>query len=482
MAYSNTQEEEEEGTPGQETGPESGTVSSGQLEAGGSSPLASGQKEKNPGNFVGIKQYLDQNKNQAAGLGNTVQGYVNEQADTAKNQLTDTENNFNKAVDDNTVNYNSDLTGQAKQNASGIVNDPSKMQEFQRMRAGQYAGPQSFEGTDYYQPAQNAVKKVTDITSGLGTNAGVMQTLKDIQGKKEGQEYTPGIATFDTALLGGSPEAQNSIQQSQSIGKNLQDYLGQLNTKAGQKIQSAKDKSQTTAKQVSDEFTGDQGYINQLKAQEQNKLAQDRANAGNLINESKNISSSGLSQISPQLRQALGLSDDQFSGLSQKEGRLKELGGSFDFGKYLTSQDPNQNITLENDTSPEEKAQAAALSSLFGQDSWLSGNQGTINPGFNISPNANADLNAQLKNAEINDVSKKAGDKYYEQIGERTGQGYSGGYNGRDTVKMIQNLLGQNRGMNEDEQRRYYGYANTENTQKEIQDMLDQARGRIQNL
>lgn len=259
MAFANQIDDEEENVEGQPglIGGETSVISGqGTTQQGGApTPVSANPAQKGGGsapgsNFVGIQQYIDQNKPQSAKLANQVGGFVENLSENAKNQLGQSETQYNQAVDQNIVNYNSDLFNEVKSNATQVAADQAKKDEVTKQRTATYQGPTSFLESQYYNPTQEAVKKAQQATEQTTTEEGQKQLLGQFQGK---DKINQGALSFDSALLQSDPTSRTRLEQarqsSADLGTNLQNLVSTGATKA-QQAAAATQATQQQANQV----------------------------------------------------------------------------------------------------------------------------------------------------------------------------------------------------------------------------------------
>ncbi len=465
MAYYNSDDDEEKKLDenGQQIGQQSSVINS---EGGpASSPDTSpSQARTNPGNFVGIQQYLDQNKNQSSNLANQIGDYANQKTTAAGSTLQENQNKFNSQVDANTINLDQNLFNEAQTNAENVVKDPSKVQSFQKMRDAQYNGPQSFETTDYFQPTKQAVQGAVNYSKNLATIDGRNQALSDVQNKGR---YSKGIQTLDSAILGVNPETQNVFNQSAQKAQDLNTNLGNITAQGNQKAMDAKTATDLTRNTILGSFSGDNSVQNQLQ--------------NNLTSKANQISTDGLNQARTatsklQNGQQLDANEQSLAGLGNNYqnylGRVSDLQsygqhGYDDLSQFSSIVDPLQQskqVNAQNVATNDEYARYAALNDLMGTNSKFLNDPslaGTYNNDFLNFDNSRAEdeLRKSLQNETLNSFANQGGGQYYSELGEKTGQG-GRSYDGRDTNSLIKELISSDRGMNEEELQKYFNKYN----------------------
>jgi len=391
MAYVEPDKKEDEvaGGTSEATGPEAGSATLGGAEGGGATESNAAQASEPSsassgapqGQFVGIKQYLDANKNQSQQLANNLGGYVNELGDNARKDLTTQTGNYNKAVDDNTVNLNNDLVEKTKYDKAATANNAQNLADFQKMRDANYAGPTSFETSDYYQPAQQSLTKAQTAADNTQTEQGQRNLINTYQQDKTGRIGSAGTTNFDQMLLqsGGGKETLGQAREAQ---KDLGGLFANASTAAAEKAKQAAATTQNTRDTIQNVFgqggTYGQGTIEKLaqeRAQSQINQSNERAGAlANLMKSGGPISEADLKD--------LGISQKDYEGLvsqmqAVKNANMANSGGQgFDTAgnpwqdlsaaNFYSRSSPAAQISAQTAVSPEEIAQYQALNQLMG--------------------------------------------------------------------------------------------------------------------
>lgn len=406
MAYYDPTEEDQldPNAPQQQvqTGPQSGVIS-GQ----GSSPSAGSPAPKptnapdKPGNFVGIQQYLEQNKPQSAKLAQDVGNFVTDQGVKAQGALDAGQNNFNQAVDQNTVTLNEDLFKQAKESPQEVAADQAKKAEFQKMRDAQYKGPSSLEGSDYYQPISLAVQNALGTAGKTSSTEGRSSLLADIQ-KQNKQKVSRGAANLDSALLSVSPDSKNILSQARDSINPLDQKLKDSAAADALKASQAADQTAKTQKAIQDAFAGPTGVQGQLESSLRSRADQAAKQAGMDTDAIMDLLRTGNKSISNAQLKLLGLTRGQYDGLINDQKYYKDKNKSTtlnDLTSFATKQPPLNQITPQNIANDTEYARYAALNDLMGtsngflSDPSLAGkaNFDTLDFNYGSTPNALGD-------------------------------------------------------------------------------------------
>lgn len=326
--------------------------------------------------FVGIKQYLDQNKSQSAKLAQNVGNYVGGLTQSARDTLPTQTGLYNQAVDQATINLNQPVFDEAKVKAQNVANDQAKMAEFVKMRDAEYKGPASFQQSEFYNPTEEAYKKATTAGENLLTDTGQQTLLGALQQQERGR-VNPGAIRFDQALLQGD-EARSILEQAKAGQSDLQGLLDSAEAASLTKAQSAAATTAATRKAIQDTFAGNNSVQKQLE-----KAVSDRAKG--LVDQSNKeaekiiaLLEKGEKPSASQL-EMLGISDKQWDELQKTIDEYNSIAG---IGKldpinnlsgYVSRSNPQMSIDAQRAANAEEYARYAALNQLMGtQNNFLS--------------------------------------------------------------------------------------------------------------
>lgn len=319
----------------------------------------------NPGNFVGISQYLDANKPQAQKLANQVAGEVTDAANTARNDLTAKVANTQKDIAANTINYDQGAIDQLNQDAS-----KADFNKIQGMKNATYAGPDSLGSIDSLANAQQAAKNVD-------TEAGRNQLVGNLYQNKP---LKKGAQLFDNLLLQSAPGSQKTLQDAKrqadisGLEKNLADQqaiiAGQVNDARTTTANTARDTGTAITKAQQAFETALNGRV---KQQQQAAAESAQATLDRLTGKLPQNSLTGGQDLS-----LLGINQDQYERL------LKGIQGGYVDPNALGAviRDPS-NINAGNVASAEDYARYNVLKQLAGGGSLLgddASQAGTFNP------------------------------------------------------------------------------------------------------
>lgn len=373
-----------------------------------------------PGQFVGIKQYLDANKPQSAKLARDVSGYVGGLGDQARSQLDTGVQGFNQAVDQNTIALDQGLLDEAKTDATRVAQDQQKLEAFKKQRDAQYQGPNSFQESSYFQPVNQAVSKATQASADTATAQGQKELISQVQNAKRGK-VNQGALSFDAALLQADPTAKGVLAQTrkelEDIPQNLTKAQEASLAKAGQAAQT----TGATKAAIQGVFSGEQGVQAQLEQQLKNKAQEAMGQSKSQAEQTMNLLKSGAEPNDSQLG-LLGINRDQWKELVGDRTYLQNEYGVnpySDLSVYGTVKNPNTQISAQNIASADDYAKYAALNQLMGtQNTFLTdpslagtadldaldfnfgGAQGDIKNSIQLQAQARAQREAEQRAAE----------------------------------------------------------------------------------
>lgn len=358
MAFYNEDQDEEQdpNAPqgGIQTGPQSSAISGA---AGTSSNAAQTPNAPDQGsNFVGIKQYLDANKPQAAKLGDQAAGVINQSADAARQGVNALQGEAQNKIQ-SVASLNDDVSNKLSSTAEALTGD--ERNTIKDTASAQYKGPKDETGFgDTYTNAAKATNTAKTNIDNSGTEQGRMNLITQINNKPR----TQGMNVFDNTLLqaGGGRE-----KLAQAATAN-QDVKGALDTTT-EGIRSQIGRSDDPSTPDVDESAGAIGQTNKAQADAYGKIQSAMSNWQNSFNPKVDQARNDL--IGQQNAVTGDLSDNMY-GLDQ--GTLDFLGlqdgqNAYDinFNNYLNQVSPDQ-INAANVASAEDHARYSALADLAG--------------------------------------------------------------------------------------------------------------------
>lgn len=368
-------------------------------------------------NAAKLSDYLKANKPQVAEFGNKVANTLNQGYSDTMGQINQGFGDFNQQVQQGWRGPSEVDINYAASDPTQFASDPNRLSDFRRWWDGQYAGPDSAEGSSTYADLNKKVNEAVDKANLVkgGDFGGISSYLNNYMGTATN---TPGMKTLDTALLQRSPEARQSIQQAAAPYDNLSSYLSGQVDSANQAIAGQKSIAQNTSSGIQNRFLNE--VIPGFQGGLQDRLSSARAREDDEANKALNflrgyyLDQNGLKSTTgfdtydqDMLSNDLGLTMDEWKELlTARSLSHQEYGNSgqdkwFRPEVYLTST-PASVMGLQNVLNPDDYAKAQALSIL-------SGNPELTLPGNPQSFNSSAfDRNAAL--AAAREVVKKIRD------------------------------------------------------------------------
>ncbi len=403
MAF--VQEDDEENQNQPETSGAGGLITGGASGGSAKSPSSPNAPGGMPGNFVGIQQYLDANKPQSDKLANQVGGYVTDLGDTARSTVSNQKNQFQNAVDTNTVGFDENLYNEAQKNPQAVAADAARKASFQKMYNANYQGPQSFTGSDYDTAASKATNAATEAANQTKTEQGQKQLVSGLQKKTAGYS-TEGASAFDSLLLQAAPNARQILGDAANKQSDLNANLAAVRAEENKAASDAATKTANTSKTVQGTF-GNNALQNQIQ-----KTLMDRA--GSRTQTAKD----NVNAIIEKLKRGESLTDEELtrSGLGGNASvspytSIQNYRNYVpDLGSYFHQEVPD--ITGQQVATPEEYARYAALNDLTSQKADYLTNPSLAETG-NADPLVSFDLGQFMndaiakRNLELAEAEKK---------------------------------------------------------------------------
>lgn len=337
-----------------------GVATSGQssLITGGDAGAAAGSANApdKSSNFVGLNQYLNANKPQAAKLGDQAAGVINNSANEAKNSV----NSLNQAASEQikpTQSLGSSIFDKLNQGAENLSQDEKS--QLKSTAGAQYTGPKTVaDFGDTYSNAQKATKTAAQNIDDSGTEQGRMNLITQVNNKPR----TQGMNVFDNALLqagGGREKIDQAAKANQDVKgsldiatANIQNQIGRADDPNTPQDESAGAIGQTN-KAKNEAYTNIQNALNNWKSSFTPKVTQAQNDLIGLQN-----------------RVQSDLQDNQYN-LDQETLNLFGLNEGqqiFDtnLNEYLQGASPSD-INASNVASTQDYARYAALADLAGE-------------------------------------------------------------------------------------------------------------------
>lgn len=358
MAFYKDDEEEGQGQDqgtGMATGPEAATIDS----SGGGAAGAANAPDS-PGNFVGIKQYLDANKTQVAKLGDQTAAVITNTA----NQARQGQQALNQEADEKIKTTNplgADLTDKIKNSAEALT-DQERAQA-KATAAAQYKGPQNVTGLNSYQSAQDSTRKASENAALSGTEQGRMSLISQVNNKPR----TSGMNVFDNALLqagGGREKLAQAAQGASGLqgdmdatANAIQSRIGRADDPNTPDIDESSGAVGTTARAQADAQKAIQDALAAWKSGFQPKVQEAQNNLVNLQNRVTGDLGDDPYSLDDETLGLLGLSDGQHVY-------------NLNLNDYLKLASPSD-INAGNVASAQDYARYAALADLSGDTSGI---------------------------------------------------------------------------------------------------------------
>lgn len=193
----------------------SGTVS------GGGAPSASpatpdASKPSTSGSWTNLDQYLNQNADQGATVGNQIASTVNNQGTQAQNDITNLGVNFNSAVNADTTQQNSGAVNQAITDASslkaGQTLSAADQAAYNAQAGASYSGPTDATGFSGYNQAQTDTNTAQQSAGETQSESGRDVLLNNQYENTSANGYNQGENNLDQLLLEDSAGGQSALQ------------------------------------------------------------------------------------------------------------------------------------------------------------------------------------------------------------------------------------------------------------------------------
>lgn len=179
-------------------------------QAQGPAPKAGG----NIGGFTNLQSYVTANQGNDKAIGDKVSGVVGGDATASDAAVSNYQGAGSAAVDKGTVKLDTGLQSAVGSDPNSVLGDPSKLSDWKKQLAGQYAGPKSASEVQGFGDAQKANQVVKeDLSAAGGGNIGRQSLLDKAYGRAN---YTSGEKGLDSFLLGAGEDGQKSLADIQN--------------------------------------------------------------------------------------------------------------------------------------------------------------------------------------------------------------------------------------------------------------------------
>lgn len=392
----------------------SGTASPGGGNVGGSGQAAqtAAAKPSSSGSWTNLQSYLDANAGQGDQVGSQIAGSVNQQGQTAQNDINNASSDFTNNVNANTVQQ--DSTGVAKDISdatgakAGSTQDPNDVSNFQSQANASYGGPTDFTQDQYYGQAQQDANTATQAADETGSEAGREVLLGDQYNNASQNGYNQGEQNLDQMLLENSSGAQAALSPLASQWGGLNTALGTAATSGDAAAAAGVTTDQATAAAANQALqagiaTGTTNINSELTAGQAAQDANYQAIEQGL--ENGNLSAAQLQALGlTPGQQDYGVTNTQIASFLNPEGAPLNV---------------NQTATTDN------YAEAAALAALASGQSYAStanlGLTGTApasaapGPTYNVG-GFNADVS--VNQASLQQADKTQSNAIYQALGQ----------------------------------------------------------------
>lgn len=382
--------------------------------------------------FTNLQTYLSANAPQIQAQGDTIAGNLNNQYGSTVGAVDKAATDFGASVNSGYAQNNPTVVNNFTQDPTSVANDPNQAAAFSGMYNDEYTGPSSFESSAQYGAANDAVNRAQTAAAQLTSPQGVSSYLMG-QNPNESQ----GMATLDSSLLQGNPGVVQTIQDAATPFQNLPSYLIGKVAAGDQSVADATAQAAAAKAAAQGAFSDTSGKFNTQVGNEFSS-ALDSAkgfnqNYNDIIARLSGTmpvgTGNGIQQLTPDEQAALGISNDalgQYTNANQDLQSYNSAPDSFKFGEgAFNSLNPAGPVSLSNyltggntealpqDVSsiatPQEYAEAAALSKLGGAAYTSPLDQANIGQAGTYKPNGNYQTFDQTKanNDLINPVTTR---------------------------------------------------------------------------
>lgn len=370
MAFYIDEEEQNQGMEGEQSFSPGGQSS--QLGGVGGTGVGGGSTSKstpdNPGNFVGLKQYLDANQRQSEKLGSDVAGKVSGAIGEAKSNIQNLGSQFqNRAQSGLISNFEN-----AGQEAQGIVNQAAtankqalpgqeQIQRFGQIANAQYQGPKNIQDIEEFNPTLQSVTEAQRLSGLAGTEEGKEGLVRSVANPQS--KYSQGQARLDSYLLATEPNRQK-LQEARQGFEQVDPMFQQQKEQAQNLVQDLQKKNEDLRTQARIILEGTslskKANVQSDLAKIEQQIAQNNKKAQDYRNIFTDTSDKGSVSLTAQQMKELGI----------EPGSINRLYGALNnnpnqFIPYNQVFDPNAAISIDDQA---RLSALAELSGTFGGD------------------------------------------------------------------------------------------------------------------
>lgn len=343
------------------------TSGSGGSGSATSAPASPGAAPSAP--WANISSYLSANGPQGKQTADKIAGGFNQQYQDIQDSTNTASQNFTNAINQNTVGLDQNLFNSATSDPTSFAKDPNNVSAFKKAYGATYNGPTAFESTPDYANIQGKIQSGQKNAGLLSQGeSGVQSLLQNV-----GHNATPGQNSLDSLLLQEDPGNYQAMAKAAAPFAGLNDFLSGKVSNLDQAARTAAGTTGQTAQTLQGAFTGDKGVIPTFTQTVQGRLptaisaAQQRATEAAAALHTDKPTSQQLAD--------LGLTSEQFNKMYSENAALPNYAtktpgqpGRLDLSSFLSQADPYSVLNSANVATPDDYAEAAALSQLTGQD------------------------------------------------------------------------------------------------------------------
>lgn len=336
--------------------------------------------------FTNLQAYLTANAPQIQQQGQAIAGTLNDQYGATTGAIDKAATDFKGNVAQGYTPNDAQVVNKFTADPTQVANDPNAAATFKGMLNDKYSGPGSFESAPQYGAVNDQVSKGQATAKQLSTPSGVQSYLMG-----QNPSETQGMATLDSSLLSGNPDAVAAVTGATKQFDNLPSYLTNASTQSNAAVQQAIQDAAAAKAAAGDAFTTTaKGFNDQIGSEFQ--TAQDKAkgfntNYNDIIAKLSHSNPSGfndmIGNLTPDEQNALKVDQGSLDRYAQANQVLSGYNTAGDLSQFVTSGIGNADVAplstylsggrtanLPQDpsgvASAQEYAKAKALSDLGG--------------------------------------------------------------------------------------------------------------------
>lgn len=340
----------------------------------GNASTVSPVQTSKPQDFATIQDYFKGNQTQGEKLGGQ---FTDRLVGQEKEQIGQAASKAKGDIAAGTVGFDPSLTAKLETDPTALTKDTNQFDSFLKQWNAEYKGPQSFESTEEYGQAADAVNKAKQNAAQVASTGGRQQFIQDKFGV-----YGQGNKGLDEALLQQSSYFPKVQSQEKEFG-NIQDYLTSQSADVNAAAQAAKQQTAATKQQI--QAAGGKA-VTDFKTNLQNKLKTAQQTSTNDYNTLRDTLAQGQ-PVSPGLLKKMGISDEEWKTITVEMDKIKKGGEKPTLAEDVSSfVRPTNTIGLSDVATTEDYAKDAAYKKLMSTSNVLSGGPS----GKNLDPSYDA--------------------------------------------------------------------------------------------